>query len=145
MSKSIKTLQDSFKSTASLEHVSLELKKENKALKETVTKLLKEIDKISGVEKLKPVIDMSPELQIIEMQIMRLHADSMLRQLSFDETKTLDLHIKNKRLLEDKSTLNAEYTSLPSDITEEDLLRIAGAVGEEEPKKKKRPKSKSSG
>jgi len=112
----------------------LELKKENKALKETVTLLLKEIDRIREVDRSSVInLRLSPEQRILDMQIRYLEAISMDRALTLEETRALDLHIKNKRLLEDKSTINADYTKVPEGLTESDLMRIAGNVEEEEP------------
>lgn len=148
MPKSIKTLEGKFKSEASLEVIVTELKKENKALKDTVSKLLKEVDRLNDIDKETVTrMDLSPEQQILEMQIMRLHAESLQRPLTLDETRTLDLHIKNKRLLEDKSTLNADYTALPSGMSDVELMRIAESVEAKEtkkPKKSKRSKPKTS-
>ncbi len=143
MSKSIKTLEKNFKSKASLELSVTELKEENRALKETVTKLLAEVERLNGLDKKALPIDLSLEQQILEMQIAMLHQESMNRVLTLDETRKLDLHIKNKRLLEDKSTLNAEYTTLPTEISDAELMRIAENANteEEKPKKSKRTKS----
>lgn len=139
-----KTLQQNFKSTAVLEQTVVELKKENQALKETVSKLLNEVDRLRGVDKEKVVrLELTPEQEILEMQIHRLQQVSRERALTLDETRTLDLHIKNKRLLDDKSTVNAEYSVLPADISDDELLRIAEGV-EEKPKKSRRSKSKTS-
>lgn len=136
MSKNVKTLSKNFKSTALLEKSILELKKENRALKQTVSKLLSEIDRVQNIDRSTIVkLDLSPEQEILEMQIMRLQTVSRERSLTLEETKMLDLHIKNKRLLEDKSTINADYKTLPSDITEEELMRIAESVEESSEKK----------
>ena len=146
MSKSIKNMKDKFTSTASLEKTVATLKKENKALQDTVSKLLKEVDRLNDIDKKSVVaLDLTPEQQIIEMQIMRLQATSLERALSYDETRMLDIHIKNKRLLEDKSTMNADYKTLPSTITDDELMRIAENVEiEEKPKKGRRSKPKTS-
>lgn len=126
-----------------LEVVNLQLKKENEALKDTVTILLKEIDKVREIDRSKLIrLDLTPEQRILETQIIYMEAISRERALSLEETRALDLHIKNKRLLEDKSTINADYTKVPEGLTESDLIRIAGSV-EEIPKKKSKRRSKS--
>jgi hypothetical protein len=124
----------------------LELKKENEALKETVTLLLKEIDKIREIDRSNVIrLDLSPEQRILETQIHYMEAISRERALSLEETRALDLHIKNKRLLDDKSTINADYTKVPDGLTESDLLEIAGSVEDVPIKKtKRRGKSKTS-
>jgi len=121
------------KSVAVLNQELLQLRTENTALKETVTILLKEIDKIKNTQRPNLVrLELTPEQRIIETQIAYLEAVSMERALTLEETRALDLHIKNKRLLEDKSTLNADYKKVPEGLTQEDLLRIAGDVSIEE-------------
>lgn len=141
--KSVKTLESEFKSTALLEKTVAELKKENKALQETVSKLLAELDKVKGVDRSVVKLELTPEQQIIEMQIMRLQAASIERSLTYDETRMLDIHIKNKRLMEDKSTINADYKTLPEGITEGELMRIAESAEKKEKPKPKRSRVKS--
>jgi len=106
----------------------LELVKENKALKETVTKLLEELNNSRGIVKKSNVerITLSSEQRIIEDQITLLEAISIGRQLVLDEVRTLDLLIKNKKLLEPSTPIEPDYTKVPEGQTESDLLRIAG-------------------
>lgn len=140
--KNVDTLDKNFKSTAALEMEVTKLRQENKALNKTIDKLMNELDKARNVQRPKAVkIELTPEQRILEMQIMRLEALSQERALTLDETRMLDIHIKNKRLLDDKSTINAEYKNLLNDIPEDELLRIAESVEKEEPKKPKRRKS----
>ena len=142
-----KDLRKGFKSKAVLETENVELRKENKALKETITKLFRKLDNLPEESKSNVVkLQLTPEQEILEMQIMRLQAISRERVLTLDETRKLDLHIKNKRLMEDKSTINADYKKVPEGITEKDLLEIAGNVEIEEfqETKQKRRKSKTS-
>ena len=142
-----KDLRKGFKSKAVLETENVELRKENKALKETITKLFRKLDNLPEESKSNVVkLQLTPEQEILEMQNMRLQAISRERVLTLDETRKLDLHIKNKRLMEDKSTINADYKKVPEGITEKDLLEIAGNVEIEEfqETKQKRRKSKTS-
>jgi hypothetical protein len=45
--------------------------------------------------------------------------------LEVNEAKMLDLYIKNKRLIQEKSTLNAEFSSLPvENMTNDELIRL---------------------
>jgi len=143
--KNIKTLENEFKSNGVLEKTVSEQKKLIAAQEETIKKLLAEVDRLQGIDKAAVIkLELTPEQQIIEMQIMRLQQTSMERSLTYDETRMLDIHIKNKRLMDDKSTINADYKTLPTDITEDELLRIAdGAQNEETPKKAKRSRAKS--
>jgi len=133
-------------SEGKLQTLNLELKKENEGLKETVTLLLKEVDKLRETKQPSLIkLHLSPEQRILDLQIQRLEEVSNARQLTLEETRALDLHIKNKRLLEDKSTINADYTKVPEGLTEADLLQIAGSVdGDSEEKPKRRVKSKTS-
>jgi hypothetical protein len=129
-----------------LQTLNLELKQENEGLKDTVTILLKEVDKLQNVDRnLILNLALTPEQRILEVQIQNIEAISNIRLLTLEETRALDLHIKNKRLLDDKSTVNADYTKVPDGLTEADLLQIAGSVnGDSEKKSKRRGKSKTS-
>jgi hypothetical protein len=143
--KNAKTLEKDFKSKAVLEKTITQLREKNKALEETVSKLLAEVDRLKGIDKNKVVkLELSPEQEILEVQIMRLQQASRERSLTYDETRMLDLHIKNKRLLEDKSTINADYKTLPAEMSDDELLRIAeSAESEEKTKTTKRSRTKS--
>lgn len=145
MAKTTKSLQTKFKDTALLETENVKLKKENRALRQTIDKLLKQTEKTKALSNVIR-LEMSPEQEILEVQIQNLRAISRERILTLEETKMLDLHIKNKRLLDDKSTVNADYKEVPKGLTEEDLIEIAGNVEieEEKPTKKSRNKSKAS-
>lgn len=104
----------------------LRLEKENKALKETVNKLLRKIDEITDVPVTKIVNrELSPEEEIIDLQIERLRQKSRLQELSLDETRMLDIHIKNKRLIEKKSTINADFKKIGEDLSDDELLELA--------------------
>ena len=118
----------------------LELENENSALKITVTKLLEELTRMKDVIRLPnnnvSKITKSTEEKIIEEQIDYLDAISAGRGLSLEETRALDLLIKNKKLLEEKSNkpIETDYNEVPET---EDLLRIAGNVESEKPKRSK--------
>jgi hypothetical protein len=116
------------KALASLELENLKLRKENEALNETVSKLCKEINKLRNIET--PTVTklfLSPEEHICALQIQQLRAISDERKLTLEEVKTLDLLIKNKRLLENKSTSKSEF-DLPPNMSDDELLRIAESV-----------------
>lgn len=108
----------------------IKLQKENAGLHETIDKLLVEIESLKS----SPVpksdnklikIHTTPEEEILEQQIMRLRQVSQTRMLEVNEAKMLDLYIKNKRLLEEKSTINAEFSALSSDsMTNEQLFQL---------------------
>jgi hypothetical protein len=133
------------KSTLMLTQENLELKKENQALKETVTTLLSEIDKLRNL----PVaaanpnqILPTPELQIIEEQILMLLLTSRQKSLSLDDIRALDLLIKNKKALEANKPIEPDYTDLTKDKSDAELLQLAGTV--ENKKFRRRNKSKTS-
>lgn len=131
------------KTKATLETEVLQLKKENKALQLTVTNLLKEIDRLKDIGLGEIDSSLPPEEQIILKQINYLVAESTTRTLTLDETRGLDLLLKNKRILDDKKP-KVNEDEVPEGTTSADLLRIV-ANGEEIPKiKKKRSKPKTS-
>lgn len=124
MKKTIKDVQENFEKNFEL----VKLEKENKGLHETIDKLLKEIDKLRAlhVPAQSKVIKLNatPEEEILDQQINFLQQASRIRMLEVNEAKMLDLYIKNKRLIQEKSTLNAEFSSLPDDISDEKLLQL---------------------
>jgi len=147
-SKKAGALTESFKSTALLEKNILVLEKENKALHETVSKLIDEVNRLSGLDTNGVItLKLTPAQEIVEIQIERLRTMSRERILSLEESKMLDLYIKNKRLMDDANSIPADYERVPEGITDEDLLEIAGHVEKEEKtikKTNKRGKSKAS-
>lgn len=121
-----------------LQQENLELNRENVALKETVTKLIEEVERlrslpvVSGETNITIIgatrITKSTEENIIEDQIKCLDQASRQRVLSLEEIRSLDLLIKNKKLLETVKPIEPDYTKVPDGQTESDLIRIAGNV-----------------
>lgn len=73
-------------------------------------------------------INVTSEENIIDQEINKIKKRSdNLSELTLEDIKKLDLLIKNKRLLNDESTLNADFTTLPEGTTEDDLMKIAGS------------------
>lgn len=124
-SSNIKKISEGFENAVE----KLKLEKENKALQLTVDKLLKEIETLRS-QVLVPTqlvkIHVTPEEEILDQQIRLLQAKSRVEMLELNEAKMLDLYIKNKRLLQEKSTLNADFSSLPvnESMTNEQLLKL---------------------
>lgn len=133
------------KSLAKLNQENLELRKENEALQETVTKLLGELDRLIHLPAPLHVVnssnsitipgtaermERSTELTLVEEQIELLYATSRNRMLSLEETRALDLLIKNKRLLEPKADHEPEWKKVSESTKESDLLRLADASSE---------------
>lgn len=123
--KSITDLHQGFEKAIEL----IKLEKENAALHETVEKLTQEIDRLRALNQPTPnnliKIHTLPEEEILDQQIRLLQMASRTRMLEVNEAKMLDLYIKNKRLLQEKSTMNAEFTSLPVEtMTNEELLKL---------------------
>lgn len=116
-----------------LKQENLELYKENAALKTTVSKLLEELNKIRNIKRPTELnkITQTTEQRIVNEQINYFDAISAERALSLEETRALDLLIKNKRLLDEKISIEPDYTKVPEGQTESDLLRIAGNVESE--------------
>ena len=105
-----------------------EIEKENTELKAHIVTLLEKIQflETSKIDKAHP---MSDEELIALMQIQKLlEKSSMGKELSLEELKKYDILVKNKRLAQGSSTVNAEYKVLPDNITEDGLLQIAEAV-----------------
>lgn len=136
MAKNIKTLGKSFKNTAMTSIENSKLIEENTALKAVVDKLLKKIEQLGDIN---PGAIISrgytPEQEIIEIQIERIQAESRVRTLSLDETRTLDLHLKNKRLIDAKiqEAIEAEF----QDLSDDDLM---GYINGKEAKPKRKAK-----
>lgn len=116
-----------------MQQENLELNKENTALKLTVTTLLTEIDRLRNTT-LVPFekSETSSELNIINDQVRLLEQASRQRVLSLEEIRALDLLIKNKKLLEPQSSLDADYTKIPEGSSERDLLQLAGNMSSEQ-------------
>ena len=117
-----KSLEKKFKEVTI---VDVNLQEENTKLKRVISKLVKELDET------KKQLVLSAEHNICEVQIQKLQEVALERKLTLEEVKTLDLLIKNKRLITKKSTSNNELT-LPPELTEDELMRIAESDKEEE-------------
>jgi len=66
------------------------------------------------------------EQAICEMQLMFLREESLKRPLTLEETKRLDLLVKNLYLAKGQSTaIITDFTRLPSGISEAKLMEIA--------------------
>lgn len=131
------------KSVILIQQENLELSKENSALKVTVTKLLEEINRIREIDRTPNPnrVVLTPEQRIIDDQIRYLEAISIERVLSLEENRSFDLLIKNKRLLDENKPIEADYTKVPEESNESDLLRIAGNVEIEKPTKRIKSKT----
>jgi carbonic anhydrase len=114
--------------------VHAKLEEDNVGLSQTIDKLLKLLEeKESEIDHLKsmlgrsvPIIgelNLSNEEIIAEKQIARLREFSMLRELTLDEAKRLDIFVKIKHLNEKKD--EPEASKLPKDVTPKDLILIA--------------------
>lgn len=132
------------KSLVVIEQENLELRKENVGLKDTLTILMAEIERLrdltsNPVTGIATKIAKAEEEHIIFDQIGLLSLASKQRVLTLEEIRALDLLIKNKKLLEPKTPIETDYTKVPPGSSEGDLLRIAGNV--ESPKPRNKPKS----
>lgn len=75
----------------------------------------------------------STEQAICEMQIERLKEASMNRNLTLEETKRLDLLVKNLILAKEANKeIKPDYKYLPEGITEATLISIAASGSSEE-------------
>lgn len=77
------------------------------------------------VEEKKPELEVSPEQAICEMQIQKLQKAATQRELTLEETKRLDLLIKNLYLAKGQPTAINKNTINPSAYTDMDLIKFA--------------------
>jgi hypothetical protein len=100
---------------------------DNKKLQQEVDHLKELIvNSVPLLENCKTIIK-SPAEIICELQIERLQEDAMARKLTLEETKQLDLLIKNKRLLNGDSTIiNGNAKRLDKkNISDAELISLA--------------------
>lgn len=72
------------------------------------------------------LVQASVELQMIESQLRKLQEDTMLRSMTLDDVKRLDLLIKNKNLLEAKPTSIEGKSKTPAkEKSKTELLQTA--------------------
>lgn len=117
------------KSSSSLQFDELSvLKVQNELLLEENKRLQEEINTLTSSKQSKLKIDYSDEEIIAHMQLERLRMKAMEQELTLEEIKKYDLLVKNKRLSEDKSTINADYKKLPENIDDESLIQIAASA-----------------
>lgn len=67
----------------------------------------------------------SPELTICEIQIELLQNRAMQKELSLEEVKTLDLLIKNKRLLSGDPSMIESDKKKTKPLTKQELVAVA--------------------
>lgn len=109
------------------------LKAENERLIKVIEALRKELmektEKLSHMETLMiktipAFVKVSPEEEICEIQIQMLRSVSKDRELTLEETKKLDILIKNKRLSQEQSTVNMQARNV-EEVSDAILLQIA--------------------
>jgi hypothetical protein len=88
------------------------LEEENKKLKEQILALTKLIPKHQ--------FEVSDEQSICEMEIKRLHDIAVTRALNLEETKKLDLYVKNLKLVQKE----APPIDVTKGLTDTDLIKI---------------------
>ena len=127
--KNIKDLEKTFADSPAMTEDINYLKKLLDAKETLINQLFKKIDELQDIDRSKVIkLNLTAEEQICEIQIQSLLKTSQIRDLTLEETKKLDLLIKNKRLYNNQSTLNADHTVLPSDdknIDDERLMELA--------------------
>lgn len=106
---------------------------DNKALQEEVEhlkKLLFDATKIIEAEENCERIIKTPAEIACEIQLEKIQQIAMQRELSLEETKKLDLLVKNQRLMKgDSTTIEGKSKKLRGDIEHAKILEIAkGAV-----------------
>lgn len=99
-----------------------------KQLEDEVKHLQELIASTTSLIKVETIVK-SPELQICEAQIRLFQLRSLDRELTLEETKQLDLLIKNKRLLSgDPTTIEGKKGKSKQDYPDEVLVRLAQKV-----------------
>lgn len=91
---------------------------------ETEVAHLKNLLETSTSNKIESVI-IPTEQQICEMELSKLHKVTILRPLTLEETKRLDLLVKNLYLSKKGLDLEADFKRLPRNITAAELIQIA--------------------
>lgn len=100
-----------------------EIEEKNNKIRQLEHMIQKMVPKLG--EEAERVMMVTDEEIIVLEQIERLKYIGKQRQMTPDEVKMLDTLIKNKRLLQGKSTtINAEYEKI-KDLGTEDLLALA--------------------
>jgi len=106
-----------------VERLSEELRQKEEQIRNLEHMIQKMIPKL-GAEG-EGLVHITDEEIIVLEQIERLKYIAKQRQMTPDEVKMLDTLIKNKRLLQGKSTaINADYERI-KDLDEKDLLKLA--------------------
>ena len=111
------------------------IKEENSKLNQLIDQLLKENSELRQIPKSEGMVKLtvSPEEHILLQQIERLYSVSKLRALDIGEAKMLDLYIKNKRLLEEKSSANIDVSAKEvKQISSEKLMELVGGSESED-------------
>lgn len=115
------------KQFVALQEANKQIDKSKKEI-EHLKKLLSDvIPSIEGTEKLKK----SDEELICEMEIAKLYDQSTNRALTLEETKRLDLLVKNLRLArEQNTTIMGSGKKLPNNISEAQLINYVSSTEE---------------
>lgn len=105
------------------------------ALEDENRKLLKELDEIKSVQK-PDLLVKSNEQALCEIEIKRLYDDAKDRALNFEETKRLDLLVKNLYVIKGKPAPQKDKNpGKNKNLTDDDLIglaRLADGVGDDE-------------
>lgn len=116
------------RSLVSYQQQNLELTKENEALKQTVSQLLTEIQRLRDIERGPSAapLESTPEKRIIQLQIESYESMAKMRQLTLEEIRAVDLLIKNQNILNEIKPQEVEDVEVLDDKDMSNLLRIAG-------------------
>lgn len=139
-SKTVEDLSGAFKDSARVEGLKLEIKRlkklvdgQNKMIDQLASQISEKDDYIAKIEGkgLDLSRHMSDEEIIARKELERLKQKAMLGELTLDDTRKLDLLVKNKLVAERSKPIEAEFMSL-NGKSERNLLDIAS----KKPKKK---------
>lgn len=121
-----------------LKTVILELESKCLALNKTIDKLLSQLqlreEEISQLRSFIPqtskigeinLAPISDEELIADVQLRRLKDSALLRDLTLDETKKLDLFVKTKKISQNGQTLNTDKSELPKELPKAQLIHLA--------------------
>ena len=127
--KTIKDLANRFNETDFLL-----IERENTALKETVTKLLAEVDRLSGLDRKSFIqLKITAAEEIIETLLTILNTRSRTQELTLEEAKKLDIYVKNQKLLkENPEGIDTQYKDLSTEKSTDELMLLAESKDDEQ-------------
>lgn len=111
--------------------LSMSLKARIKILENENTELKRQVQTLHKMIPKNSTIDISDEHFICEVEIKRLRDIALSRPLNLEETKKLDILIKNYKDIKEREKVDAIEVKSYNDIPTHELIEIAGDLNEE--------------